>query len=154
MSTRTKKRMVRNERVRIVWMWLDGMSVKETAHLTGASVSTVYRWIRRWREEGTVESKKYHGGRHSTSWKEMMSVTTMNQTPKLNVYHPLLMYPNPKAVDHNIQESAFHKLTNLYNQLCNQYDERQKLGHYSVLLRRIMRQKTVFDMKGYFSHNQ
>lgn len=45
------------ERVRFVWMWLEGMSLRAIARHTGASVTTVYRWIRRWQREGHVNTR-------------------------------------------------------------------------------------------------
>lgn len=42
------------ERACFVWMWVGGMSLRAIARRTGASVTTVYRWIRRWQREGHV----------------------------------------------------------------------------------------------------
>lgn len=42
------------ERASFVWMWVSGMSLRAIARQTGASVTTVYRWIRRWQREGHV----------------------------------------------------------------------------------------------------
>lgn len=42
------------ERASFVWMWVSGMSLRAIARCTGASVTTVYRWIRRWQSEGHV----------------------------------------------------------------------------------------------------
>lgn len=42
------------ERASFVWMWVSGMSLRAIARRTGASVTTVYRWIRRWQREGHV----------------------------------------------------------------------------------------------------
>lgn len=48
-------------RARIVWMWLTGMSAREISVYTGASVSTVYRWVHRWNEERTLEERPNRG---------------------------------------------------------------------------------------------
>lgn len=48
-------------RARIVWMWLTGMSAREISLYTGASVSTVYRWVHRWNEERTLEERPNRG---------------------------------------------------------------------------------------------
>lgn len=45
------------ERATFVWMWLEGMSLRAIARHTGASVTTVYRWIRRWQREGHVNTR-------------------------------------------------------------------------------------------------
>ncbi|XP_071540830.1 uncharacterized protein [Panulirus ornatus] len=47
-----------DDRVRLVLMWLKGTSVRDIAQKTGISLSTVYRWIRVWRKEGNVYSKR------------------------------------------------------------------------------------------------
>ncbi|KAK4327297.1 hypothetical protein Pmani_002238 [Petrolisthes manimaculis] len=53
------------DRLVMVWMWLNGTSARRISRYTGASVSTVYRWIRRWYDEGTLETRPYCG-RHMT----------------------------------------------------------------------------------------
>lgn len=45
------------ERARFVLMWAEGMSLRAIARHTGASVTTVYRWIRRWQYEGHVNTR-------------------------------------------------------------------------------------------------
>ncbi|KAK3875541.1 hypothetical protein Pcinc_019590 [Petrolisthes cinctipes] len=57
-------RTLRSERQRIVRMWLGGSSTRVISHATGISVSTVHRWVRRWREEGTVDTRPYTYTRH------------------------------------------------------------------------------------------
>lgn len=49
------------ERARIVWMWVCGIPVRTIARDTRISVTTVYRWIRRWRKEGHVNTKPRSG---------------------------------------------------------------------------------------------
>ncbi|ROT79297.1 neurotransmitter gated ion channel [Penaeus vannamei] len=46
-----------NNRKAIVRLWGQGKPARYIAKVTGAGVSTVYRWIRRWELEGTVELK-------------------------------------------------------------------------------------------------
>ncbi|KAG7168087.1 putative Glutamate receptor-like 82 [Homarus americanus] len=45
------------DRVRFVWMWVGGKSLRAIARETGASVPTVYRWVHRWQQEGNVNTK-------------------------------------------------------------------------------------------------
>lgn len=54
----------------IVWLWLDGASARAISRQTGASLSTVYRWVRRWQEEGTVETKPYHRRLRRNPWSD------------------------------------------------------------------------------------
>lgn len=45
------------ERARFVIMWTGGMSLRAIARHTGSSVTTVYRWIRRWQHEGHISTR-------------------------------------------------------------------------------------------------
>lgn len=45
------------ERARFVFLWTYGMSLRAIARHTGSSVTTVYRWIRRWQQEGHVDTR-------------------------------------------------------------------------------------------------
>lgn len=45
------------ERRRFVWLWLAGMSVRTIARVTGSSMTTVWRWVNRWRNEGNICSR-------------------------------------------------------------------------------------------------
>ncbi|KAK3892810.1 hypothetical protein Pcinc_003398 [Petrolisthes cinctipes] len=45
------------ERAGFVWLWVQGWPVQAIAQHTGTSVTTVYKWIRRWQREGNVETK-------------------------------------------------------------------------------------------------
>ncbi|KAG7162305.1 Glutamate receptor-like 23, partial [Homarus americanus] len=46
-----------SERAKLVSMWVDGISCRNIARQTGKSVSTVCRWITRWKREGNVNTK-------------------------------------------------------------------------------------------------
>lgn len=46
-SRRIKRFLMKDARSRIVWLWLAGCPARDISILTGASVSTVYRWLRR-----------------------------------------------------------------------------------------------------------
>ena len=41
----------------MVWLWIHGSSVRNISKRFGASPSTVYRWIRRWQDDGLLEDK-------------------------------------------------------------------------------------------------
>lgn len=56
------------ERAWIVWLWVEGWSVRVIAQHTGTSVTTVYRWIRRWEREGNVETRNKSGRPRSSLW--------------------------------------------------------------------------------------
>lgn len=48
-----------HSRARMVWLWLAGLSVREISFHMHVSITTVYRWVRRWQEEGSVETRPY-----------------------------------------------------------------------------------------------
>lgn len=50
-------RTLKAERIRIIWLWLIGMPARIISLYTGISIRTVSRWIRRWQEEGHVETR-------------------------------------------------------------------------------------------------
>lgn len=52
------KKTMMVERERFVWMWLGGLSYRAIAQWTGASATTVQRWVSRWQREGDLRSKK------------------------------------------------------------------------------------------------
>ncbi|KAG7156452.1 putative helix-turn-helix HTH_28 domain containing protein 2, partial [Homarus americanus] len=49
-----------NERANFVRLWLSGMSIRVIARASHTSVSTVYRWIRRWLQDGNVNTKLHN----------------------------------------------------------------------------------------------
>lgn len=56
------------ERTWIVWLWLEGASARSISQMTGASLSTVYRWVRRWQDEGSVATRPYHRRLRKVPW--------------------------------------------------------------------------------------
>lgn len=57
------------ERAEFVWLWVEGWSVRAIAQHTGTSVTTVYRWIRRWQKEGNVHDRPRSGRPRSAAKK-------------------------------------------------------------------------------------
>lgn len=74
------ERVMMTERHRIVWMWLAGISARDISCECGASVSTVYRWIRRWQREGTLKARPNYGKRSWPTWKEGFLFPTSRQS--------------------------------------------------------------------------
>ncbi|KAK4323252.1 hypothetical protein Pmani_006034 [Petrolisthes manimaculis] len=50
---------LKSQRQLIIRMWLAGSSARVISRVTGISISTVHRWVRRWRDEGTIETRPY-----------------------------------------------------------------------------------------------
>ncbi|XP_066984733.1 uncharacterized protein [Macrobrachium rosenbergii] len=70
-------------RTKMVCMWVGGMSARAIAQETGTSVTTVYRWIRRWQKEGNVETKPRSGRpRTTTAEEDQKIVDTVNSMPE------------------------------------------------------------------------
>lgn len=57
------------ERAEFVWLWVEGWSARAIAQHTGTSVTTVYRWIRRWQREGNVHDRPRSGRPRSVAKK-------------------------------------------------------------------------------------
>ncbi|KAK4313262.1 hypothetical protein Pmani_003158 [Petrolisthes manimaculis] len=55
-----KSKCVTTERTKIIWLWLAGLAARDIATETGTSLSTVYRWIRRWEKEGTLATRSQY----------------------------------------------------------------------------------------------
>lgn len=56
------------ERAKIVRLWLQGATARAISQETGASLSTVYRWVRRWQQEGTVRARAFHKKPRKNPW--------------------------------------------------------------------------------------
>lgn len=75
---------VKSERQLIVKMWMDGSSAHVISRTTGISVSTVHRWIRRWREECSIETRPYT---YNRKWITPISYTYTRFTLSANLLH-------------------------------------------------------------------
>lgn len=76
-------RTLHEERGLIVRMWLWGLSPRVIARTTGVSVSTVHRWVRRWREEGTVNMKSQSFKKRKTT---SVPYTCAKPIPRVNIF--------------------------------------------------------------------
>lgn len=54
---RSFKKTEMGERVRFLYMWLCGLSLRCIAERTGTSATTVRRWVRRWQIEGDLHAR-------------------------------------------------------------------------------------------------
>lgn len=80
----TRAASVIARRVAIVHMWQNGIPVRNISSRTGASVTTVYRWVRRWQEEGTVQTKAYRRKPRTNNWQRevIMTASTISNFTK------------------------------------------------------------------------
>lgn len=73
-----------HERVEFVWLWASGVPVRDIAIRSHTSVTTVYRWIRRYQREGHVNTRPRSGRPPvpvSHSWKGKLSLPTYDVLP-------------------------------------------------------------------------
>lgn len=81
-------RTIMADRFVMVWMWLNGASARRISIHTGASISTVYRWIRRWHDEGTLETRPYCGihmasDKRNSLYSDNLNELRLSTTPTL-----------------------------------------------------------------------
>lgn len=98
-----------SERARFVWLWMEGKPIKDIAKDAGTSTTTVYRWIRRWKCEGVVESKPRSGRPRVTSPEEdaaILGVAAMlYPMSSQDIIHFLKLKCSSKTVRRRINES-------------------------------------------------
>lgn len=80
-----------DKRAMLVWMWMNGLSACAIAKCMDTSISTVYRWIRRWRHEGNVENRPRRGRIHRSSCR-------LQDAPPLVPAPPLLQDTDARGV--------------------------------------------------------
>lgn len=96
-----------NNRSRIVWMWMAGVSARDIALHNGFSLSTVYRWVRRWKKEGAVNTK--------TCYKENSAhIVSFN----MNKYN-LMSTPVPQPYNASLASSSPYTDSNFMSNLIN-----------------------------------
>ncbi|XP_068234399.1 uncharacterized protein [Palaemon carinicauda] len=97
-------------RTKMVCMWVGGMSARAIAQETGTSVTTVYRWIRRWQKEGNVETKPRCGRPRTTTPEEdqkiVETINTMPEKSASEVISLLRLQCDPRTVQRRCQEKA------------------------------------------------
>lgn len=74
-----------SDRAAIVCMWASGRSVREVARETGSSVTTVYRWIRRWRQEGSLSTRRRCGRPRADAKGGMLDVHSARNAVAFNI---------------------------------------------------------------------
>lgn len=97
-SRRIKRFLMKDVRSRIVGLWLAGCPARDISILTGASVSTVYRWLRRFQGAFSVANVMEESIETSTGylalWSHLnlqlwMSALTAAHGQYLDTYHIL-----------------------------------------------------------------
>lgn len=94
------------DRATIVCMWASGRSVREVARETGSSVTTVYRWIRRWRQEGSLRTRRRCGRPRLDAKVEGLDVNSARSAVAFS------MGPVPYLGMYRSQESDLPRLKN------------------------------------------
>ena len=73
------------ERARIVWMWAYKIPARTIAREIGMSVSSVYKWIQRWRQEGTVNTRPRSRRPRLSSLKDRKSINDATKNRNCNM---------------------------------------------------------------------
>lgn len=87
-----KKPLPLSEKVRLITMWMAGMTCNAIAVETGRSSRTVCRWINRWRQEGHVNTRPRRGRPRTCSFRRIIRQTlpvTYDDSHLHNVWLPL-----------------------------------------------------------------
>lgn len=97
------------DRSRIIWMWLAGIPPQNISTQNGVSISTVYRWIRRWQKEGTLKTC-YSAGPRKSWWGQVATAATATQsqpsTETLNASPIRPLYWKPPTVNRDAPNSV------------------------------------------------
>lgn len=105
------------DRAKFIWLWVKGNSARSIAKETGTSVTTVYRWIRRWRHGGVVENKPRCGRPRVTSKEEDIAILrtacARSQLSSINIKSHLNLRCSPKTVLRRIRERKILKIKHL-----------------------------------------
>lgn len=122
-------------RAMIVWLWSRGLPARTIAQEAKTSITTVYRWIRRWKEVGSIATR-YHTGRHriwspeSNTHDLNIQVTTSAagvcpSSPYQCCQHQVMRQPLGEEPLHVTSTSNDH--SDLYNEIskspCDVYSE-------------------------------
>lgn len=88
-------------RIKFVWLWIAGMSVRDIAKATGTSSTTVYRWLRRWQNNGIICKRR---SRHKSRILPRGDTGALPPAgvPFRNVDLPLYCYPNIYSIPFGI----------------------------------------------------
>ncbi|KAK3875535.1 hypothetical protein Pcinc_019584 [Petrolisthes cinctipes] len=74
------RRTSKLERENIISKWQEGCSSRDISQASGISLSTVHRWVRRWREEGTLDTKKYYSRQWASPLAAAAAATSYSYT--------------------------------------------------------------------------
>lgn len=107
------------DRAKFICLWMEGKPVKDIAKDLGTSTTTVYRWIRRWKSEGVVDSRPRSGRPRVTSREEDFAIINIARTlypmTSHDIIHFLRLKCSPKTVRRRIHESRAIPLSSLSN---------------------------------------
>ena len=105
-----------DDRIRILRLWMSGVKIKDIALEVGVSLSTVYRWIRRWHKEGTLA--------YTNCWNNYLLeiaaqglndsnvIVTMSQSCSNSSIYPSHVGYNMQPIYHFIPNSYYYSSDN------------------------------------------
>lgn len=127
-------------RAKIVWMWVEGLPARNIAKATGTSVTTIYRWVRRWEKEDNVLTKprkgRPRGSRREAKKRQQHSSSRMSASlgvaVKSSVY-PQIHPSEMKAWETSEKDSGCHYCQCLSGTKSFPVYDQQEPQHYSLL---------------------
>lgn len=99
------KKTEMSDRLQFVNLWLSGLSLRFIAFLTGASATTVRRWVRRWQRDGDLHTKTRRRRK-----KCLLQIQTASSSLEINAI------ASNAAINNYILKLILD--TQSYNQLC------------------------------------
>lgn len=141
------------DRAKFIWLWVKGNSARSIAKETGASVTTVYRWIRRWRHGGVIENKPRCGRPRVTSKEEdfaiLRTACARSQLSSINIKSHLNLRCSSKTVLRRIREREILKIKLLNHSAfpiyCNNNEHYMYLRSVGYRLTSPLAQKKLFQ---------
>lgn len=122
------------KRARIVHLWQKGTAVRTISRKTGASITTVYRWIRRWQEEGTLKTRPYRKRPRAATWQREIAAaasslsSTYSGKPSKRDWSTELC--SARLLNPYSSTRQLHSLLSIYYDFCNFYYTNNTLGAF------------------------
>nr|XP_053641796.1 uncharacterized protein LOC128695320 [Cherax quadricarinatus] len=128
-----RQRLIRStdlmDRARFVRMWVSGKTTRAIARETGSSITTVSRWIRRWKSEGNVNARPRSGRPRNSKLrkiKDLNKLITSGKSP--DVYSLTSPETNSPLVSY-CDSMSFSNYSTPLGLIFNQYSTLQEILH-------------------------
>ncbi|XP_069941770.1 glutamate receptor-like [Cherax quadricarinatus] len=134
------------ERVTFVHMWVGGKSLRAIALSSSVSVSTVFRWIHRWRQEGNVNTRrsKHKHLKENTTCSVSSSPSRYIQLPtNLMHYAPLQYWCEGNYLSHYSDWTIRHNIL-------HPFSGKHKSSSVELLVKAVLTDQSQFSHSVFF----